>query len=297
MSHIRLTATNRPNAFTLIELLVVIAIIAILAAILFPVFAQAREKARQTSCLSNTRQIAMAIAQFSQDHDEYLPKAFFNDVVNGDTGMPWNTGWDAAIFPYIKNTQVFQCPSDSNERSYVSTSADPNRRSPAEGQRFFTSYRLNASDQPNGPWDPTNLSDLDRPADAILVTESVPGVAGDNPDGDNWNQLASWEGDNRGFVCRSFTNNTGFDRHISKVQGRGRQTWTVNGPEPISASQRDLGMANYVFADGHAKAMTWSQTWRRIAPNTQDSAGDTVTPTMWRQNFKGWNDVCNFVAP
>jgi prepilin-type N-terminal cleavage/methylation domain-containing protein len=78
------------NAFTLIELLVVIAIIAILAAILFPVFARARDKARQVSCLSNCKQLAQAVSMWTQDHDEFLPKATFNDYVNTPREQaPW----------------------------------------------------------------------------------------------------------------------------------------------------------------------------------------------------------------
>lgn len=88
------------KGFTLIELLVVIAIIAILAAILFPVFAKAREKARQASCQSNLKQIAMAVMQYAQDFDE------------STTGYQGNVGpWHYLIAPYVKNTQVFACPS------------------------------------------------------------------------------------------------------------------------------------------------------------------------------------------
>jgi len=92
------------KAFTLIELLVVIAIIAILAAILFPVFATAREKARQTACLSNQKQLALGIIQYTQDYDEYLP--------NGDSQTNQPTGWAGQIYPYIKSANVYVCPSD-----------------------------------------------------------------------------------------------------------------------------------------------------------------------------------------
>jgi prepilin-type N-terminal cleavage/methylation domain-containing protein/prepilin-type processing-associated H-X9-DG protein len=99
------------RGFTLIELLVVIAIIAILAAILFPVFARAREKARQTSCLSNLKQIGLGFMQYAQDFDETLP----TDWITIPPGTPWTNhySWRAAIFPYVRNTQIFTCPSDS----------------------------------------------------------------------------------------------------------------------------------------------------------------------------------------
>ena len=95
-------ATAKPKAFTLIELLVVIAIIAILAAILFPVFARARENARRSSCQSNLKQIGLGIMQYTQDYDEFYPK-----------GRLYNTAgnWAQVTLPYIKSTQVFQCPS------------------------------------------------------------------------------------------------------------------------------------------------------------------------------------------
>ena len=109
------TFTSR-KAFTLIELLVVIAIIAILAAILFPVFAQAREKARQTSCLSNIKQLTLGFMMYSQDYDEQFPQWQWDVSWASGTGKPANNGtslWCNAIFPYVKNSQVYNCPSDA----------------------------------------------------------------------------------------------------------------------------------------------------------------------------------------
>jgi hypothetical protein len=110
----------RNQAFTLIELLVVIAIIAILAAILFPVFAQAREKARQTSCLSNAKQIGLAGQMYAQDYDEILPETGWqgpcSDPVTGvatDTKYSGVASFPIASAPYIKTWNIFKCPSDS----------------------------------------------------------------------------------------------------------------------------------------------------------------------------------------
>jgi prepilin-type N-terminal cleavage/methylation domain-containing protein/prepilin-type processing-associated H-X9-DG protein len=104
----------RQAAFTLIELLVVIAIIAILAAILFPVFAQARAKARQTACLSNMKQLGTGLMMYAQDYDETLP---LNDYVGNGLGpLPgWRDpragdSWCSGIYPYVKNAQVYVCP-------------------------------------------------------------------------------------------------------------------------------------------------------------------------------------------
>ncbi|CEK18102.1 prepilin-type N-terminal cleavage/methylation domain-containing protein [Chthonomonas calidirosea] len=278
---------SRSNAFTLIELLVVIAIIAILAAILFPVFAQAREKAREISCLSNARELGMAIAMFTQDHDEYLPKAFFNDQadVGEPWGNPWNTGWDEVILPYIKNKQVFQCPSDSYSLPRPMHDYDPNTN---PNEVIPGSYRYNTSNLPNGPWTAMKLAALDQPASCILIAESVPGV-----DGWEWNQLSTWE-DIHGRVCIDFTNNAGFDRH-SRISGRGPNTWTSESAEVLPKDQRNRAMSNYVFADGHAKALTWSATWQPIGPDVNVN-GTMLTPTMWRQNFSGWQDQCNYQA-
>ena len=102
--------TDRRKAFTLIELLVVIAIIAILAAILFPVFAKAREKARQSSCQSNEKQLGLAFAQYKSDYDETWPF----QVWNGSAWVPTTpAGWGGEIQGYIKNQQILLCPSRS----------------------------------------------------------------------------------------------------------------------------------------------------------------------------------------
>ena len=99
---------KKSSAFTLIELLVVIAIIAILAAILFPVFAKVREKARQTSCASNTKQIGLAFMQYIQDNDEQIPVRLTNDT----PPQRKSSGWAGRIFPYVKSTGLYKCPDD-----------------------------------------------------------------------------------------------------------------------------------------------------------------------------------------
>ena len=101
----------RRSGFTLIELLVVIAIIAILAAILFPVFAKAREKARQTSCLSNVKQWALASMMYAQDYDEVTVPTYSYNPAGPMTGCGNLMGWWQMLEPYVKNTQLLVCPS------------------------------------------------------------------------------------------------------------------------------------------------------------------------------------------
>jgi prepilin-type N-terminal cleavage/methylation domain-containing protein len=123
------------NAFTLIELLVVIAIIAILAAILFPVFAQAREQARKATCLSNMKQIGLGMQMYVQDYDETFPCILIHpnsswsgasggvDGVDGYSldGKPYHSWYltPLRLDPYIKNKQVWACPSDSNAKLFT----------------------------------------------------------------------------------------------------------------------------------------------------------------------------------
>jgi prepilin-type N-terminal cleavage/methylation domain-containing protein/prepilin-type processing-associated H-X9-DG protein len=106
-------SNKRSSGFTLIELLVVIAIIAILAAILFPVFAQAREKARATSCLSNMKQIMTGVKMYTQDYDEQSPHDIYH-VLN--PGNVWHS-WMEMVIPYVKNEQIWLCPSASKNPS------------------------------------------------------------------------------------------------------------------------------------------------------------------------------------
>ncbi|MFH1631675.1 MAG: prepilin-type N-terminal cleavage/methylation domain-containing protein [bacterium] len=118
---------GRRKGFTLIELLVVIAIIAILAAILFPVFAKAREKARQTSCLSNVKQVTLGFLQYAQDYDEMFPQAgaAAGDVAIWPNGASGANYWQCRIYPYLKNSQVMNCPSATFSWNGAPSSATP----------------------------------------------------------------------------------------------------------------------------------------------------------------------------
>lgn len=155
--------TTRSKGFTLIELLVVIAIIAILAAILFPVFARAREKARQTSCLSNLKQLGLAAHMYAQDYDE---KMVFHRIWGNDGTRDRILAWWELLQPYIKNRQLMVCPTEG--RTWGSGCP----YSPDLG-----GYGMNnVDDRPGGTGyaglSGVSLGKIVRPADTILFVDS-----------------------------------------------------------------------------------------------------------------------------
>ncbi len=140
---------KRKSGFTLIELLVVIAIIAILAAILFPVFAQAREKARQISCTSNMKQIGLAILQYQQDYDEAYPSSDWWNVPGGTSPV----GWPTRVQPYIKNLAVFGCPDDPSALKPDAVNSWAGAMLSYAGNGFRTGWNAATSQaQPGGPF-------------------------------------------------------------------------------------------------------------------------------------------------
>jgi len=170
---------QKKNGFTLIELLVVIAIIAILAAILFPVFAKAREKARQTSCLSNMKQIGLAFAQYTQDYDERYST---RDVCQTTAcGGHEQYSFRYALAPYIKSTAVWKCPSNPTECNGNNPNQNPGGCDQGlwlnnvfqAGTQVSTNYALNDGDgvfnnaSTGGP----KLSQIGSPAQKIILCE------------------------------------------------------------------------------------------------------------------------------
>jgi len=256
------------KGFTLIELLVVIAIIAILAAILFPVFAQAREKARQISCLSNLKQIGLAVAMYTQDFDEYLPYAW---SLQG--------GWYNTLNPYIKNgqsanynqatgavwnatttTAVWHCPDDANPgMSYAG-----NALIMGGGASEWTLFPS------------ANIAQIDKPADVVAIGEVV---AMYNPAGqyidvptdfirpnNDLNPSLDPASDAAVAYYQKWLAYDGTDTHPGSTGNPCNQTFVINPVDGVTTlckaiawrhvrSGVNTGFSNFAFSDGHAKAM------------------------------------------
>ncbi|HAZ64137.1 MAG TPA: hypothetical protein DCZ72_11085 [Armatimonadetes bacterium] len=182
----------RKKGFTLIELLVVIAIIAILAAILFPVFAKAREKARSSSCASNMKQMGLAIMQYSQDYDEKMPACRGYNATNPyDPGgvNPQTIDWRIQIMPYIKSVQLFSCPSH--------TSTDKTGSFDNQSGGIDHHYGWATSGDAGAPGFPysmggfKSMAAIQHPASCLTVVELRNPY---NPD------LAAWDVGGNGFI-------------------------------------------------------------------------------------------------
>ncbi len=235
------------RGFTLIELLVVIAIIAILAAILFPVFAQAREAARKTSCLNNVKQIGTAYMMYLQDFDESFPPHVTERTAPAgtpDTAVaraPFT--YRTKLFPYIKNEGIFKCPSA------------PNWPAPGPGAWYNTDYGNNHNEallptSSNQAWyianpdfgfnDTTKIAQINFPANFILVGDA---------------------GRSDGTASRG---------------GMYPQPWAFDVASQARFLPRHQGGGNIAYADGHAKWTKPERTWRSF--NDNDWRRSPTTP-------------------
>jgi prepilin-type N-terminal cleavage/methylation domain-containing protein/prepilin-type processing-associated H-X9-DG protein len=252
---------NTRQGFTLIELLVVIAIIAILAAILFPVFTQAREKARQATCVSNQKQLGVALLMYAQDYDEMLPMA-------QNLGSPVNS-WDQQALAYLgfrvvnnnPDTMILRCPNDDIVRTYSTCQPAPTAQI-----RTYSMPALSNSDIYIGGaytkpcptcyttayFEGRALAEVPMPADTLLLVE-----------------YASSQ--------NVFANNTG--SYISSPDGQTVQRPCANQPARVKELHKEGW--DYLFADGHVK---WLKPAMTI--NGPGKTGGTMTSPrgMWTRN-------------
>jgi prepilin-type N-terminal cleavage/methylation domain-containing protein/prepilin-type processing-associated H-X9-DG protein len=243
--------SHRNSAFTLIELLVVIAIIAILAAILFPVFARARENARRSSCQSNLKQIGLGVMQYTQDYDETFPP--LGTLIPGAC----RPNYFQIIYPYIKSTQVMQCPSDTSQltpslgcdaSNTATQAALAQLNAPA---RWHVSYPVNT--RLSTSWSTSSGGQAEVAGIALASVSNVAGVVHMADGGSNYSAttpIIEWTQDDRCILLDA--------PEVSAT--------THNSDARCAPRVRHMETGNVLFLDGHVKALRGEKWYYNTSP-------------------------------
>jgi len=252
--------------FTLIELLVVIAIIAILAAILFPVFAKVREKARQTTCLSNEKQLGLAFIQYKEDYDEHWPGGISGNsagcvvyTIPLDSPDYINLSWANQIYPYVKSNGAYVCPDDENfttkfgvtsyaENSNLVAAADASLAAPASTVVLFEALG-----------NPINSGQGEDPSETLAGVQDC--------------FLSSYDPAQSGWYFQN-----------------GNPTGIMGGRAANTVPERHTNGSNFLSADGHAK---WATPTNVSSGGTQPNANmyqDQTAPTTHFKDYAATTD-------
>jgi len=275
------------GGFTLIELLVVIAIIAILAAILFPVFAKAREKARQTTCLTHAKELGLAMMMYAGDYDDTLPMSYY--YINGANSSNGYVQWSGLIMPYTKNMGLFVCPTHEPKgwapTCFTTPPVDPPAgqtplRPVMDLQAYRLSYVANELLLPRKkyatvPQQCVSLSQVDAPAEVIMVgeyTNKIQCLLDSSPTGGD--AIKSHRPTNAVTMGGAVFDGESYAGQ-PVIALTPQQAWqAIANAEASSAMgnhhicyinpQSHNGGSNYIFADGHAK---WYLLDKTLDPN------------------------------
>lgn len=268
-------AVDVKSGFTLIELLVVIAIIAILAAILFPVFAQAREKARAIACMSNEKQLGLSFMQYVQDYDETMP------IGGGANTFGTGRGWAGAVYPYVKSAGVYKCPDDPTTPTFYIE--------PYEVCSY--GYNRNLVKSPSNAV--VTIAAMQSPASTVVLSEIINNAAQvennpANPDNSSCSDFGSYAF--YGYGTNSSINPQGGQGAcISDTGYLGNPPVVTDSYTGYKASYnptgRHTGGSNFVMADGHAKFLRGSQVSPGMTATNSTDAQGANTGVWGGKNF------------